>query len=548
MVNDRLTEDTRNRCMKILAVIPARSNSKRIPNKCIRIVNNKPLLYYSIETAKRSKYISEIIVTTDSNEVAIIAKQMNVDCKMRTSELCTDETTLDSVVYDAMGNRDYDYVITLQPTTPLLKVETLDSAIEYVIEKELDTLVSVHNSPKLAWKKTEGDVRPEYIKRLNSQYLPPYFQETGAFVINKKGVVTSETRFAGKLDIYETSAEEAINVSDFKDLALVNAIMRTKKVAIYVNGNNKMGMGHVYRVLELADEFYCKPDIYYDINQTDRNAFGNTSHRLIPVNGAEELFAELKKEEYDCVINDVLSTSLEYMEKMHDCVPDAKIVNFEDDGDGAYSADLVINALYSESKILNAKCGEKYYIAPKQFLFYNPIEIKEHVEHILVTFGGADPKNYTGRMLNIINNNEEKYENVKFTFIVGRANIHSNELLKYGKRDNIEVLYDIDNMPEIMTQCDVAFTSRGRTGFELAILGIPSVAIAQNDREERHNFMCHENGFDYLGQNPSDAVLELNLDLYLKLSRGERCALQKRMLDKDLRNGRRRVMNLINSL
>ena len=103
-------------------------------------------------------------------------------------------------------------------------------------------------------------------------------------------------------------------------------------------------------------------------------------------------------------------------------------------------------------------------------------------------------------------------------------------------------------MPEIMTQCDVAFTSRGRTGFELAILGIPSVAIAQNDREERHNFMCHENGFDYLGQNPSDAVLELNLDLYLKLSRGERCALQKRMLDKDLRNGRRRVMNLINSL
>ena len=60
--------------------------------------------------------------------------------------------------------------------------------------------------------------------------------------------------------------------------------------------------------------------------------------------------------------------------------------------------------------------------------------------------------------------------------------------------------------------------------------------------------MCHENGFDYLGQNPSDTVLELNLDLYLKLSRDERCALQKRMLDKDLRNGRRRVMNLINSL
>lgn len=534
--------------MKILAVIPARSNSKRIPNKCIRIVNNKPLLYYSIETAKKSKYISGIIVTTDSTEVATIAKQMDVEYKMRPAELCTDETTLDSVVYDAVGEMEYDYVITLQPTTPLLKVETLDSAVEYAIERNLDTLVSVHNSPKLAWKKTEDDVRPEYIKRLNSQYLPPYFQETGAFVINRKGVMTSETRFAGKLDIYETSSEEAINVSDFKDLALVNVIMRTKKVAIYVNGNNKRGMGHIYRVLELADEFYCKPDIYFDMNQTDESVFGNTSHQLIPVNGVDELLKKLKCERYDCVINDILSTSLEYMEKIHNSLPDAKIVNFEDDGDGAYSADLVINALYSESKIAHAKCGEKYYIAPKQFLFYNPIEIKEKVKHVLVTFGGADPQNYTGKMLSIITNNMEKYKNVKFTFIVGRANIHADELMKYDKHDNIEMLYDISNMPEVMTQCDIAFTSRGRTGFELAVLGIPSVAIAQNDREERHDFMCHENGFDYLGQNPSDTVLESNLDLYLKLSKEERSSLQKRMLDKDLRNGRRRVMNLINSL
>ena len=236
------------------------------------------------------------------------------------------------------------------------------------------------------------------------------------------------------------------------------------------------------------------------------------------------------------------------MEKIHESVPNAKIINFEDDGDGAYSADLVINALYSESKISQAKCGEKYYIAPKQFLFYNPIKIKDKVERVLVTFGGADPQNYTGRMLHIIASNIEKYKDIKFTFVVGRANIYADKLMKYSKLDNVEILYDVSNMPEVMIQCDIAFTSRGRTGFELAVLGIPSVAIAQNDREERHDFMCHENGFNYLGQNPSDTVLESNLDLYLKLSREERCLLQKCMLDKDLRSGRRRVMNLINSL
>ena len=121
-------------------------------------------------------------------------------------------------------------------------------------------------------------------------------------------------------------------------------------------------------------------------------------------------------------------------------------------------------------------------------------------------------------------------------------------LLAFNKYDNIDVLYDIKNMPEVMSQCDIAFTSRGRTGYELAMLGIPTIAMAQNKREEKHGFVCHENGFNYLGLNPSDFVIETNLDLYLHLTKQEREEMQKIMLSKDLRNGRQRVMNLIHSL
>ena len=99
-----------------------------------------------------------------------------------------------------------------------------------------------------------------------------------------------------------------------------------------------------------------------------------------------------------------------------------------------------------------------------------------------------------------------------------------------------------------MSKCDIAITSRGRTGYELAILGIPTIAMAQNKREEKHGFMCHENGFNYLGLNPSDRVIETNLDLYLNLTASERKEYQEILLSKDLRNGRQRVMNLINSL
>ena len=222
------------------------------------------------------------------------------------------------------------------------------------------------------------------------------------------------------------------------------------------------------------------------------------------------------------------------------------LINFEDDGEGIYKADLVINALYQNSDLNYVKTGEKYYIASKLFMFYEPIEIKDRVEKVFISFGGADPQNYSDRLLNIIS--QEKYSSLKFTVVLGRAKTNIEELLKYNKYDNIEVLYDISNMPEVMTQCDIAVTSRGRTGYELAILGIPAIAMAQNKREEKHGFVNNENGFTYIGLNPSDHIIQSNLDMYISLSKEERLAFHNKLLSHDLRNGRRRVMNLINSL
>ena len=99
--------------MKILAVIPARAGSKAIPNKNIRSVNGKPMISYVIDNAVSSEYITDIVVSTDSNEVAIIAEQLGVRWHWRKAELCEDSVTLDAVIYDVVVNeRDiYDYII-----------------------------------------------------------------------------------------------------------------------------------------------------------------------------------------------------------------------------------------------------------------------------------------------------------------------------------------------------------------------------------------------------------------------------------------------------
>lgn len=227
-------------------------------------------------------------------------------------------------------------------------------------------------------------------------------------------------------------------------------------------------------------------------------------------------------------------------------LPNAKLVILKMMEREFWKADLVFNALYHEGDLPQVKAGEKYYISGKTFMFYNPIRINEVVKKVFISFGGADPQNYSDRLLEIISNDE--YKEYQFVVVLGRAKYNVDALMEYNKYDNIDVRYDVSNMPEIMSSCDIGITSRGRTGYELAMLGIPSISMAQNHREEKHGFVCNENGFSYIGLNPEDEVIKANLDMYLKMSRKGRQHYQDMLLSHDLRGGRKRVMNLIKSL
>ncbi len=541
--------------MNILAVIPARAGSKGIPNKNVRIVAGRPLVYYAIRNALDSRLVTDVVVTTDSEQVRIIAEQMGARVRTRSAGLCADDVALDAVVWDAALGEGaeapeggWDYVVTMQPTSPTLSVDTLDAAIGRAVEEGLDTLVSVVNDPRLSWcPDGQGGVRPNYRERVNRQWLPSDWAETGAFVVSRGSCVTPGSRFGGKVGVFEVPEAEGIDVDTFDDLRAAAAHLEGERVAIYVNGNNARGIGHIYRALELADEFYSKPDIYYDVNQTDRAVFGETTHNLVPVDGIADLFEKVRGGGYTVFINDILATSIDYMIGLRSVAPEAKIVNFEDDGEGVHRADLVFNALYRDADLPQVHAGERYYIASKTFMFYRPIEIKERVERVFLSFGGADPQNYTDRLLGIVAS-DPRYRAYRFTAVVGRAKENVEGLMRYNSEPNIDVLYDVANMPELMSACDVAVTSRGRTGYELAILGVPSIAMAQNAREEKHGFVCNENGFTYLGLNPPDEVIKSNLDMYIGLSREARQRFQDMLLSHDLRGGRKRVMALISSL
>jgi len=131
---------------RILAIIPARAGSKRVKDKNLKDLAGKPLIAWTIEAAKASKYIDHIYVSTDSLEIQKISQDLDVDADpLRSDELATDISTSTDVILDVVTNlkTDFDIIVLLQPTSPLRVVGDIDQAIELYVAKQAKSVVSV---------------------------------------------------------------------------------------------------------------------------------------------------------------------------------------------------------------------------------------------------------------------------------------------------------------------------------------------------------------------------------------------------------------------
>lgn len=148
---------------KVLAVIPARGGSKGIPRKNIRQLKGKPLIAWTIETAKKSRFLDKIIVSTDDEEIASIAKQWGAEVPfLRPVELAQDDTPgIAPVLHAVQYFLDFEYVVLLQPTSPLRTTEDIDNAISLCDQKNSECCVSV----------TESKMIPEWLFRINERQM-----------------------------------------------------------------------------------------------------------------------------------------------------------------------------------------------------------------------------------------------------------------------------------------------------------------------------------------------------------------------------------------
>ena len=536
--------------VKVLAIIPARGGSKGIPRKNVRLLNNQPLISYAIKNAQNSKYITDVYVSTDDAEIESVANKYNCEVIERDPKLALDNITLDPVIYDAVlkaeqiNNITYDIVITMQATSPLLHITTLDAALAYFSDNNVDTLISVVNKPHLSWKKENDKIVPNYVKRLNRQELPANYLETGAFVITKREFVKENTRFGSKIGVYEISEDEAIDIDSYMDWSLCENILKKKKIFLRCNGYKKIGMGHIYHCLTLAYHL-TGHDITFILNEEYEDGINKIKESYFPykiIKNDEDFYQLIEAEKPDIIVNDCLDTTEEYMKNLKKRC--AKVVTIEDLGPGASIADICINALYENSKgIGNVYAGEKYICLREEFLISTPITIKKEVKNIIVMFGGTDPSNLTKKIYDLALQYDGKFQ---FTFITGIGYDATSNGIVSNEEKNIVVLNNVKNICNYMEMADMALTSQGRTVYELATIGVPAIVLAQNDRELLHTFAKTENGFINLGLGKDincDTIKE-SID-ELASNYEKRVDMHNHMIAKDLKSGVNREINLI---
>ena len=537
---------------KILVIIPARGGSKGIPKKNLRSLNGRPLIAYSIEVALKSEYRPDVYVSTEDAEIMAISKKIGAKVVIRDASKAQDDTTLDPVIFSALEeiakieDKKYDIVITLQPTSPLLRPSSLDAAIErLLVNSKIDTIISTKEDAHLSWKVKEGTYFPNYLNRVNRQYLEPIFRETGGFLITRSVNITALSRIGKNVDLFLLSGGEEIDIDSYEDWSLCEFYLKQRKILFVVAGWQDIGLGHIYNALVISN-CILNHHIEFLVDKKSQMAFDLISSKNYSVKMQTDRLIEsdIIKIAPDIVINDRLDTSEEYIYALKSA--GIKVVNFEDLGPGAKFADLVINAIYPEKEILPRHYfGHDYFVLRDEFLLTSPRTIQKKVKNVLVTFGGVDPNNFTFTVINAIYDYCKK-NGIKISVVAGFG---------YGKYetlkdfDQIEIFSNISSISDQMKMSDIAFTAAGRTTYELASLNIPTIVLAQNEREMTHFFASAEYGFMHLGMGPSinkEEILQAFSELVENYS--SRKYMASLMAKINLADGRKRVLKLINDL
>lgn len=228
----------------VLCTICARGGSKGVKNKNIKELGGKPLIAYTIEQAKASKLFEHIVISTDSDVIANVAKAYGAEVFFkRSDEMASDTAGKLDVIRDAFMRseayyqKQYDYLVDLDATAPLRSVEDIINSFEQFKKDNNDNLITAmpsRRSPYFNLVEVENDGKVKLSKKLDSAILrrqdaPKSYDMNASIYIWKREVILEEkTLFLEKTGLYVMPEERSIDIDTELDFEFVEFLMRKK--------------------------------------------------------------------------------------------------------------------------------------------------------------------------------------------------------------------------------------------------------------------------------------------------------------------------------
>tara|TARA_A200000113_G_C8811519_1_gene337382 strand:+ start:104 stop:802 length:699 start_codon:yes stop_codon:yes gene_type:complete len=229
---------------KILGIILARGGSKGIKDKNIVKFGNKPLIKWTFDAAKKSKKISKLILSTDSKKIASLARKNKIEVPfLRPKKFASDKSKSIDAIEHAINffkkqKVFFDYIVLLEPTSPLRTTLDIDKSINLIIKNKADSLVSICRvdeiNPSFLFKKKNKRLQPlekKISNHLRRQDVEPIYFLEGTIYISKTNVLFKKRSFCHSNTIgFEVPKWKSLEIDDKTDLEIGKSILKQRKI------------------------------------------------------------------------------------------------------------------------------------------------------------------------------------------------------------------------------------------------------------------------------------------------------------------------------
>ncbi|MFK7934873.1 MAG: pseudaminic acid cytidylyltransferase [Saprospiraceae bacterium] len=551
--------------MSRLAIIPARGGSKRIPRKNIKPFLGKPIIKYSIHAALQSGLFSTVMVSTDDQEIAEVAQNAGAEVPfLRSSKNADDYATTVDVILEVLNqyssnNQYFTSACCIYPTAPFVTAELLQKGLERLENDAYDSVFpvlpfsfSIQRAVNINQQQRIELFQPQHLNS-RSQDLESAYHDAGQFYWFKTKAIQEQKRLwtdnSGVVVLDEMEAQDIDNETDWK-LAELKFQLKglgvrsqesadvsdTFKPTVYfrADGNSKMGLGHVFRSLALAEmlseEFDCQfiirnplPELRESILKIcskiiELDKGSDTSEVSDPLNEAQDI-ADNYLNQNSIIVLDGYHFTTDYQQVIKSS--GAKTVCIDDIKSYYFLADAVINHAggltaqdYSTTDDTQLFLGLKYSLLRKPFReAAKSRNTQGEPKKLFVCLGGADPNNDT---ISVLEKCAAAADFTQIHLVLGGAYLHITALNDFLQQSNLNVTIhrnlNAEQMVSLMKQCGVAVTPPSTIAYEyLSVGGILFLkVIADNQLNINRYFLSEELAFSFEKDFPQVATEKAN--------------------------------------